>query len=132
MLRGFLFLLCSTVALGQVPPREPFDSAVQSYRDARASGDFDQARVRREEARSLLAQTSLDSPLLPGRVQTVAQLYQGSGWRARAREVVQDALSRANSLPEWHPIRVQLLNMLADFWHQDGNLRSEERRVGQE
>src|SRR5260370_17208334 len=124
MLRGFLFVLCSTVALGQVPPREPFDVAVQSYRDARASGNFDQARSRREEARSLLAQTPLDSPLLPSRVQTVAQLYQSSGWRAQARAVVEDELSRANSLVESHPSRIQLLNMLADFWQQDGNLLS--------
>src|SRR6266581_3820267 len=122
MPRGFLFLLCSIVVLGQVPPREQFDLAIQSYRDARASGNFDQARARREEARSLLAQTPLDSPLLPSRVQTVAQLYQSSGWRAQARAVVEDELSRANSLVESHPSRIQLLNILADFWQQDGNL----------
>src|SRR6266576_3553594 len=122
MLRGFLFVLCSTVALGQVPPREPFDIAVQSYRDARASGNFDLARSRREEARGLRAQAPLDSPLLPGRVQSVAHLYQSSGWWAQARAVVQNELSRANSLAESHPLRIQLLNMLADFWQQDGNL----------
>jgi hypothetical protein len=44
MPRGFLFLLCSIVVLGQVPPREQFDLAIQSYREARASGNFDQAR----------------------------------------------------------------------------------------
>jgi tetratricopeptide (TPR) repeat protein len=122
MRRGFLFVLCSTVVLGQVSRREPFELAIQSYRDARASGNFDQASAHREEARSLLAQTPLDSPLLPSRVQTVAQLYQSSGWRARARAVVEDELSRTNSLVESHPIRIQLLNMLADFWQQDGNL----------
>jgi hypothetical protein len=122
MPRGFLFVLCSTVVLGQVPQREPFDIAVQSYRDARASGNFDQARGRREEARSLLSQTPLDSPLLPSRIQTVAQLYQNSGWRAQAQAVVEDELSRANSLVESHPIRIQLLNILADFWQQGGNL----------
>src|SRR5712692_5650907 len=122
MLRGFLFVLCSAVSLSQVPPREPFDIAVQSYRDARANGNFDQAAARREEARGLLAQTPLDLPLLPSRVQTVAQLYQSSGWWAQARAVVQDELSRSNSLADWHPLRIQLLNMLADFWQQDGNL----------
>jgi len=121
MLRGFLFVLCSTVALGQAPPREPFDIAVQSYRDAHARGNFDQAHSSREEARGLLAQTPLDLPL-PSRVQTVAQLYRSSGWWAQARAVVQDELARANSLAEWHPIRIQLLNMLADFFQQDGNL----------
>ena len=120
MPRGFLFLLCSTVILGQAP--QPFDLAIQSYRDARASGNFDQARARREEARSLLAQTALDSPLLPSRVQTLASLYRSSGWQGQARAAVEDELSRTNSLVESHPIRIQLLNMLADFWQQDGNL----------
>src|SRR5437879_4209857 len=115
MPRGFLFLLCSTLALGQIPQREPFEIAVQSYWDARNSGNFDQARARREEAHSLLAQTPLDSPLLANRVQTVAQLYQNSGWHAQARGIVQDELSRANSLAEWHPVRIQLMNMLANF-----------------
>ena len=72
MPRGFLFLLCSTVVLCQVSRREPFELAIQSYRDARASGNFDQARDRREEACSLLAQTPLDSPVLLSRVRTVA------------------------------------------------------------
>src|SRR5260370_26058191 len=120
MPRGFLFLLCSTVILGQDP--QPFELAIQSYRDARASGNFDRARARREEARSLLAQTPLDSPRLPSRVQIVAQLYRSSGWHVQARAVVEDELSRANSLVESHPFRIQLLNMLADFWQQDGNL----------
>jgi tetratricopeptide (TPR) repeat protein len=107
---------------GQVPPREPFEIAVQSYWAARASGNFGQARALREGARSLPAQTPLDSPPLTNRVQTVAQLYQSSGWWAHSRAVVQDELSRASSLAESHPIRIQLLNMLADSWRQDGNL----------
>src|SRR6266446_4081414 len=113
MPRGFLFLLCSIVVLGQVPPREPFELAIQSYRDARASGNFDQARARREEARRLLAQTPLDSPLLPSRVQTVAQLFQSSGWWAQARAVVQDELSRASSRAGSEPARMRLLEVLA-------------------
>ena len=122
MPRAFLFVLCSTVVLGQVPRREPFDVALQSYRDARASGDFDAAAARREEARGMLAQMPLSSPQWLGRVQAMAQVYQGSGRHAQARAVVQDALSRADSLGESHPTRIQLLNTLADFWQQDGNL----------
>src|SRR5215467_8059451 len=118
MPRGFLFLVCSVAALGQVPRHDPFDLAIQACQEAKASGNFDQARVRREEARSLLAQTPLDSPLLLSRIQTVAQLYQSSGWRAQARAVVEDGLSRANSLVESNPIRIQLQNVLADFWQQ--------------
>jgi len=37
------------------------------------------------QARSLLAQTPLDSPQLPSRVQTLAQIYRSSGWQAQAR-----------------------------------------------
>src|SRR5437870_1764423 len=122
MTRGFLFVLCSAVVLGQVPRREPFEIAIQSYRDARSSGDFDTAAARREEARRLLALTPVDSPQLLSRVQAVAQIYQSSGRRAQARAVVQDSLSLADSLGESHFIRIQLLNMLADFWQQDGNL----------
>jgi tetratricopeptide (TPR) repeat protein len=122
MHRGLLFVLCGTVLWGQIPQREPFDVAIQAYRDARASGDFDQARNRREEARSLLAQTRLDSPQLANRVATVADLYRSAGWNARARVVVEDALSRANSLGESNPLGIQLLNMLADTWQHDGNL----------
>ena len=122
MPRGFLIVLCSTVVLGQVPRREPFDIAVESYRDARAHGNFDAAAARREEARRLLGETILDSPQWLSRVQIVAQLYQSSGRRAQARAIVQDALSRADSLGESHFIRIQLLNILADFWQQDGNL----------
>lgn len=122
MPRGFLLVLCSTVAFSQVPPREPFDIAVQSYWDARAGGNFEQAAARREEARRLLAQTPSDLPQFLGRVSTIAQIYQNSGRHAQSREVLQDALSRASSLGESHAIRIQLLNILANSWQQDGNL----------
>jgi hypothetical protein len=122
MPRGLLFVLCSSVLWGQGSRREPFDLAIQAYRDARASGDFGSARDRREEARHLLAQTSLDSPQLPNRVATVVELYRGAGWNARARTVVEEALSRSNSLGESDPLRIQLLSMLAYSWQQDGNL----------
>jgi tetratricopeptide (TPR) repeat protein len=40
----------------------------------------------------------------------------------QARAVIQDALARANALPEWNPARIQLLNTLAGISQQDGNL----------
>lgn len=115
-------LLCSTLALGQVSPRDPFDRAMQSVQEARAHGNPAEAAARRDEARGLLEQMAANSPQWAGRVQNLAQQYQGSGWHAQARVAVQDALSRVNVLPEWHPARIQLLSTLADFWQQDGNL----------
>src|SRR5262245_46547074 len=122
MRRGFLFLLCLTAAPGQVSPREPFDIAIQSYFEARNSGNLNAAADRRAEARDLLRQTAVDSPVFLNSDQNVAQLYQNSVWHAQARTVVEDALSRANSLGESHPIRIQLLSMLGSFWQQDENL----------
>src|ERR1051325_5596151 len=85
----WLFVLCSTVALGQV---QPFDIARQALSEAQKKGDFAQAAAKREALRAMLAQMSLDSPQLAGRVQNVAQLYRVSGRQAEARAVVQDAL----------------------------------------
>jgi tetratricopeptide (TPR) repeat protein len=122
MPRGFLLLLCCTVALGQVEPRDPFDRAMQSSQQARTQGNPVEAATRREEARKLLEQMPAGSPQWAGRVQNLAQAYQGSGRHVQARAVVQDALARANALPEWNPAHIQLLNTLAEFWQQDGNL----------
>src|SRR5579871_550302 len=124
MPRGSLFLLLGTVALAQVPPRDPdpFDRALQAMQQARSQGNPAAAAARREEARQLLDQMPADSPQWPGRVQTVAQMYQGSGRHTEARAVLQDALDRAGILPEWYPARIQLLDALAGMWQQDGNL----------
>src|SRR2546426_750989 len=110
MARRFLFVLCATVLAAQVRQREPFDTATQSFWDARRTGSFDQAAARREELRGLLAQMPVDSPLWVSRVQNVAQIYQGSGRRLQSRAIYQDALTRADALGEWHPTRIQLLN----------------------
>jgi hypothetical protein len=122
MPQGFLLLLCCTVALGQVEPRDPFDRAMQSSQQARTQGNPVEAAARREEARKLLEQMPAGSPQWAGRVQNLAQAYQGSGRHVQARAVVQDALARANALPEWNPAHIQVLNTLAEFWQQDGNL----------
>src|SRR5580704_7412061 len=122
MRRGILFLSCCVVALSQDRQIDPLESAVQSYQDARAQGNFAEAAARREEARTLLARTPVDSPQFGNWVQSVQQIYQNSGRRAQARAILTDALARANSLGESHPVRIQLLNMLADSWQSDGNL----------
>ncbi len=118
---GFLILLCA-VAFGQVEPPDPFDRAMQLSEQARSRGNSAEAAAQREEARKLLAQVPSDSSQWAFRVQMVAQSYQSSGWHAQARAVVQEALDRAGALPRWNPGRIQLLNSMAEFWWQDGNL----------
>ncbi len=122
MRRGILFLLCTALAPAQDRQVDPFERAVQSYQAARAQGSFGEAAARREEAHALLVETRVDSPQFANRVQQTQQLYQNSGRRAQARAVVQEAVARAKSLGDSHPIRIQLLNMLADSWQSDGNL----------
>src|SRR5579872_7458048 len=122
MPRAFLFLLSGAVAFAQTEARDPFDRAMQLSQQARTQGNSADAAQHREEARTLLDQMPLSSPQWPGRVQNLAQSYQGSGRHAQARAMVADALSRASTLPEWSPARLQLLTTLAEFWQQDGNL----------
>src|ERR1043166_1407818 len=126
MSRRFLLILCSTIAVAQmrvqVPPLDPFDSATKSYWDARRNGNFDQAAAGREALRGLLEQTPVDAPGWLGRVQSVMQMYQDSQRRLQARKVIQDALSRAGGLGDSHPVRIQLLNMMADSFQQDGSM----------
>lgn len=122
MSRAFLFLLCGSVALGQVDPRDPFDRAMQASQQARTQGNPAEAAAHREEAHKLLDQMPAGSQQWAAHVQNLAQSYQGAGRHMQARAVIEDALSRANAAPEWSPTRIQLLNKLADFWQQDGNL----------
>jgi hypothetical protein len=122
MPRAFLFVLCSTVALGQVEPRDPFDRAMQASQQARTQRNPAEAAAQREEAQKLLDQVPAASPQWVGQVQNLAQSYQVSGRHVQARAVMEDALGRASTLPAWGPARIQLLNTLAEFWQQDGNL----------
>src|SRR5713226_880064 len=101
MPRGSLLLLFCTVALGQPQPGEPFDRAIQSFQQARAHGNPAEAAARREEARGLVEKMPAGSPQWEGRVQNLAQMYQGSGRHIEGRAVVQDALSRASVFEEW-------------------------------
>jgi hypothetical protein len=78
--------------------------------------------VARDEARRLLATLSVEDEMFLSAVESVAQLYVDSGWRANGIAVYQDALARLTALPAWHPSRVHLLVDLADEWEQNGNL----------
>ena len=122
MRRAFLCLLCSFTALAQTPQQTPIDTAIQAYWNARSAGHFDEAAAKREEARAFLAQMPVEARQFAGWVQSVTQLYQGGGMYARARDVAEAALARTGRLPDAHPTRILLLNMLAGFWQEDRNL----------
>src|SRR6185369_16288489 len=76
MHRGILVLLCSVAAMAQPQQLSPLDSAIQAFHKARSEGRFEEAAAKREEARTLLAQTPVESERFAGQVQGVSQLYQ--------------------------------------------------------
>jgi tetratricopeptide (TPR) repeat protein len=118
MKRGCLSLLFACVALAQVRPQEdPIQAVVRAYQTARDHGQSNEAAAKREVARSLLDQIAPDSQF-GNSVWTVAQLYQGSGLSAQAMAIAQQALARATTLDT----RIQLLQMVSDFYQQDRNL----------
>jgi tetratricopeptide (TPR) repeat protein len=118
MNRGCLSLLFACVALAQVRPQEdPIQVAMRAYHSARDQGQFDEAAAKRELARNLLDQIPVDSQF-GNSVWNVAQLYAGSGLSAQALAIGQQALARVTTLEG----RIQLLQMVADFYQQDRNL----------
>src|SRR5579871_4619456 len=121
MPRGSWLLLFPALALAQTPP-DPYDRAMQAMQEARSQGNPAEVAARRDEVRRLLDQFHAGSPQWAGRVQNVAQIYEGSGRHAEARAIAEDALKRASALPPWNPGRIRLLDSLAGFWQQDGNL----------
>jgi tetratricopeptide (TPR) repeat protein len=123
MLRVSLYLFCSLAAVAQPMPRQdPLDAALQAGWQAQGSGRFAEATAGREQALALLQHAPVDSPRFPSWVQQLAQLYQNSGWNARARTILQEALARTGPLGDSHPSHTAVLNALADSWRQDGNL----------
>src|SRR6185369_7710741 len=108
--------------MAQPQQLSPLDSAIQAFHKARSEGRFEEAAAKREEARTLLAQTPVESERFAGQVQGVSQLYQSGGMNARAREIAESAVSRTVRLPDSYPTRVMLLNMLANQWQEDRNL----------
>jgi tetratricopeptide (TPR) repeat protein len=121
MRRTLLCFFCSLTVLAQ-SPRPPIELAIEAYRTAHAEGRFDEAAAHRQDARSLLNRTPVETPQFASWVQQVVQLYQAAGMNAQFRTVAQEALARAGKLGDSHPTRIMLLNMLADSWQQDGSL----------
>jgi hypothetical protein len=118
MNRACLSLLFAGVVLAQVrPPEDPIQVALRDYRNAREQGQFDEAAAKRELARKLLDQIPADAQF-GNAVWNVAQIYQGSGLSAQALAIGQQALARATTLEN----RIQLLQMVGDFYAQERNL----------
>jgi Tetratricopeptide repeat len=118
MSRACLSLLFAGVVLAQVrPPEDPIQAVLHDYGSAREQGQFDEAASKRELARKLLDQIPVDSQF-GSAVWNVAQLYQGSGLSAQALAIGQQGLARATALEN----RIQLLQMIGDFYAQERNL----------
>jgi tetratricopeptide (TPR) repeat protein len=123
MLRAPLFLVCSLAVLAQQrPQQDPLDTAIQAVWQTRNSGRFAEAAAARDQARALLQRAPVESPRFAGWAQQVAQLYQNSNFNAQARSILQEALARTAPLGDSHPSHTTMLNVLSDFWRQDGNL----------
>lgn len=122
MLRVPLFLVSSLAVLAQPMPRDPLDTTLQQYWQARQQGRIEDAALRRQEARALLEAVTPDSPRLRMWVQQVTQLYQNAGRNREARAILQEASDRTAALGESHPNHIAMLAALGDSWRQDGNL----------
>src|SRR5579871_3879459 len=99
MARLAVFLLACAVSFGQPPQPDPIDAATQEYHQAHNRGDFEAAAAKREEARKLLGQASVDSQRFAGWVSNVASLYRSAGRTAQARGILEETLKRADGIP---------------------------------
>ncbi len=123
MQRISLVTVFSLVAAAQpLMQQDPLDTAIQAVWQSRTQGNFEGAGAAREQARALLQRVPVDSPRFAGWVQQVAQIYQASGWNAKARAILEESLTRAAPLGDSHPSRLAILNALGESWRQDGNL----------
>src|SRR5437899_1818107 len=122
MYRTLALVLCCA-AMAQTPRQNPpiqgpIELAIQEYFRTHSEGRFEEAARARERARLLLAQYPLDV----NQSLTLYQLYENSGYSATAREILQSALDRSQTLGESDPMRIQLYRAMAESWHSDRNL----------
>lgn len=88
-------------------------------------GDVSRAQAAvsaRKEARAILERMPTSSPHFPERARQVAWVYQTAGLGAQAHAILEGALAKTGPQGESHSAHVAMLNALADFWRQDGNL----------
>lgn len=122
MIRQAAFVLYSAIAVGQVQPEDPFDAANQAYWQARQKGQYDVATAQRERMNQLLQTEPVDQPQFAGRVQSLAQAYDGDGMSATGLAVLEGALARAEAAKALGGLRASMLMNLASFWERDRNL----------
>jgi tetratricopeptide (TPR) repeat protein len=126
MLRGLAYVLFAAPVLAQwgrpVPQQAPVDALIQSYQSAYSNGRFDEAAAARDQARALLNQIPVEDPQFANWTQRVSGLYENAGFALRARDVLEQALTRAGGLGDSSPTRVALLDALSRSWEQDRNL----------
>src|SRR5665213_205281 len=109
MIRPAALLLCSAIVVAQAPQENPFDAAGQAYWQARQKGQYAVATTQREAMNGLLATQAASDPLIAGRAQTLAQIYDGDGMSAKGRAVLEDSLARAQAAGASAAARVSLL-----------------------
>src|SRR5436190_24293609 len=95
MIRQSGFLLCSVIAVGQIPQEDPFDAANQAYWQARQKGQYDVATAQRAQMNRLLQTEAPDQPQFAGWAQNLAQTYENDGMSAAGRAVLEAALAHA-------------------------------------
>jgi tetratricopeptide (TPR) repeat protein len=118
----FLVPLVAAQTLSQAPPAPGPNELIQGYWEAHRDGRFADAAALREQARAFLDSVPVDEPQFGNWVTTVAQLYAGTSRSAQARSLLEAALARTQALGDTNPVRLTILNALADSWQQDGNL----------
>jgi hypothetical protein len=112
-----LFLLCSWVALAQMPTGDPIQSLLKASGEAESAGRYAEAAARRADARDLLQRVSPEAPQFERWVGDVALVYAGAGRAAEGRAVVEEALARASGRTA-----IALMDRLSKYREQSGNL----------
>jgi tetratricopeptide (TPR) repeat protein len=117
-----ILLLSAVAAVAQWRPQDPINAAIQDCYRLRGEGNYDAAVAKREEARALFDRSPVDAPQFVTWLNGVSQMYEQAGKTAEVRSILEAALARGNRLPDAHPMRAMLLNMLAGNWQRDGSL----------
>src|SRR5580692_115439 len=123
---GLVYFLCAASLSAQIvrpePQQAPIDALIQSYQSALNNANYDDAAAKREQARALFSQVPVDDPQFANWAQRVSQIYDSGGFALEAREVLQQALTKAGGLRDSSPARIALVDAMARSWAQDGNL----------
>lgn len=98
------------------------EGLVRGYHLALDEGRFADAADTRESARTLLSRTSPSDEQFVSWTGEVSELYAGGSMGVQRRAVIEQSLARTAAIPAAHPIRIDLLCLLAQAWEADRNL----------